>query len=535
MDDKNAFVSGTRNGGITVVEAEVVAEPQLPLLTTTTSLSPKLPRVSFDVPPPSRASGIYDPSSKSRKQLKDSGWPAWRVLVAAILVQGTLFAFPLTFGVFQDFFSKEQKLSNSSETIWIGVLSTGVPFLAAPFTTVLFENHSPARWRYSIILGWAICAVALIGASFSKSIMTLALTQGALYALGLIFIDVPTLLIVNTWFLKRRGTAYGVLFGVTDLTGFGMTILAEWLLRALGLRGALLTFACTVLICGPAIYFLRPLPPTITPTNHFMTLAQQIHLLEEQENLTLTPLSRRATSNLCSKTITTRYYRLPIFYIFALANLLHALAYYLPFIYLPSYATSLGYTPTRSAFLLAAGNFSQIFGEISFGNLSDRINVHWLILTGSLMSSVATLTMWGLAQNYAVLVVFALVFGSFGSGMISLWARMGTFFGQRDAQMIFSIMSLGRGVGSITSGPISSALLRGGAGAAGGVSNGVTGGMGKYGGGKYAGVVLFVGASMAASAMMGVIGLFAGLHGGEKKSGRRKQKESFQELKEVKV
>lgn len=57
------------------------------------------------------------------------------------------------------------------------------------------------------------------------------------YGVGLFIIDIPGLLIVNTWFLERRGLAYGLMFGATDLFGSALTFLAQALLQKYGLKG----------------------------------------------------------------------------------------------------------------------------------------------------------------------------------------------------------------------------------------------------------------------------------------------------------
>lgn len=379
--------------------------------------------------------------------------------------------------------------------------------------TVLFDKYPQMVWRHYVIIGWAICATSLIAAAFCKSLLALAITQGVLYGVGLLILNVPVLLILNTWFVKRRGTAYGLLFGTCDLLGFATTILAEYLLYKHGLKIGLLTFGGIMLaISGPAIWLLQARPiKDATPATPIMRDP-------ELEDMAMTPLIRRASSNLWASHNRQPYYRRPIFYIFALANLFYSLAYYPPFMYLPSYTTDLGYSTTRGAWLLAASNIAMIFGEIGFGKLSDRFNVHILILIVSLVSSIAAVTLWGLAHSFIMLVCFAIIFGSIGSGLIALWARMGTFFSQKDAQMVYSFMSFGRGLGSIVSGPISTALLK----------NAYRGspddGSGGYGNGKYFGVVLFVGVAMAISALMGVVGFISGWQKNELGRVDRKQR-----------
>jgi MFS family permease len=180
----------------------------------------------------------------------------------------------------------------------------------------------------------------------------------------------------------------------------------------------------------------------------------------------------------------------------------------LPFIYLPSYTTNMGYSATHGAYTLAAANFAQIFGEIGFGQLSDRLYVHCLVLASTLVSSIAVLALWGHAHTYVRLAWFALIYSTFGSGLISLWARVGTLFGEDDAQMIYSIMSFGCGIGTILSGPISSALIANTASR--GLAEKGDGPNTRYGNGKYLGLVLFVGCTMGFSAFLAIIGLLVG-------------------------
>jgi MFS family permease len=347
--------------------------------------------------------------------------------------------------------------------------------------TCICKTYPHINRRYYVLLGWAICVISLVGASFSASLLPLALTQGLLYGAGIFILDAPVLLILNTWFVKRRGFAYGILFSMTDLFGFGFAILAEILLGRYGLRWTLLIFAGIILlISGPAMLFLKPRP------------------LEDKGVLCpQTPLDilKRCLYN------ARRYSRQYIFYLFTLSNLFQALAFYLPFIYLPSYTTDIGHTPTQGAIVLGVANFAQIFGELAFGQLSDSVNMHALVILSSLVASISVLALWDLAQSLVQLIFFALVFGGFASGFISLWAGMGKAFGEESAQMIYSILSFSRGVANIASGPISSSLLRALPEHRSGHHN-----RHAYGNHKYAWVVLFVGICMACSALLGALG-----------------------------
>lgn len=401
----------------------------------------------------------------------------------------TAVGFPLSFGIFQEYFRNSHSFPGTTQTPWIGVLSTGVPYLGAPVMTYLCQKYN-FKLRLYVVVGWLLCVVGLVAAAFCRSVIALLFTQGLCYGVGLFIMDVPVLLILNTWFINRRGLAYGVLYGTTDLIGFGFSFLAQALLRKHGFKIALVIFAAIIFaVPGAAMFLLKERIPDPLPRRSKLSAGDlPQHPIPEGCCLANWHGSERI------------YYKRPIFYLLSTSNLIQAFGFYLPFIYLPSYAADLGYSATEGALVLAISNFAQIIGEVSFGKLSDKMPVRGLCVLGSsLVAAIATLTLWGLSHTLGQLVVFGVFFGAFASGLISLWARIGTFFGEKEAQAIFSVMSFGRGVGNIASGPISVALLE----------NASPVDRHAYAVGKYQGIVLYVGGCMAFSALLGGVGFFA--------------------------
>jgi hypothetical protein len=72
------------------------------------------------------------------------------------------------------------------------------------------------------------------------------------------------------------------------------------------------------------------------------------------------------------------------------------------------------------------------------------------------MSSVASLTLWGLARSIAVFIVFSFVYGFFGAGYVAMWARMGTAVSEEPTAALatFSLFC-----GNVFAGPLSSSLI----------------------------------------------------------------------------
>lgn len=85
------------------------------------------------------------------------------------------------------------------------------------------------------------------------------------------------------------------------------------------------------------------------------------------------------------------------------------------------------------------------------------------MLISAIGSSLVSFVFWGTATSLPLLIIFAIGYGLFAGGFTS------TFIGMTketllqttgaDSGMVFGLFCVGRGVGAVTSGPLSEALL----------------------------------------------------------------------------
>jgi hypothetical protein len=285
--------------------------------------------------------------------------------------------------------------------------------------------------------------------------------------LGFLILYYPVLKMLDEWFIQRRGLAYGLLFGAAGASGVALPFIMEVLLRNYGYQTTFRAIAVAIfVISGPAILLLRR---------------------RSYDSSSVPCTSVRPA---------VRYFKDGHFYVLAASNLLQGFALYLPFIYLPSYATNIGLSAAQGALLLAFANAAQVLGQAAAGQLSDIMNVHILMLLSSGVSAIATLTAWGLARSLAPLLVFSILYGAFAGAFVVLWPRIGTLFGEADARTVYGLLAFEKGIGNVLSGPISSALMK----------EPVL--LGEYGIGKYQNIVIFVGVCMSTSALLGGSGYF---------------------------
>jgi predicted MFS family arabinose efflux permease len=388
----------------------------------------------------------------------DGGFAAWRLLLAAFVFEALLWGFPLSFGVFQEHYASLPDFKDNPYISVVGTSASGISYLGAPLVIPLIRRWSKYR-THMILVGWPLCIAGLVAGSFADRLSTLILTQGVMYGIGFIIFYYPILTMVDEFWVRRRGMAYGLLCSASGASGAVTPLVLQVLLRRYGYRTTLRAVAVMlVALTGPLIPLLKG-------------------RVRQQHNV-----SPRTDWSFLKK---------QLFWTYSVSNLLMGIGFFFPSLYLPSYATSIGLGTTKGALLLALMSVSQVAGQFTFGYLSDKkLPVSVLMAVSLLVAATATLSLWGLSHSLLPLIFFVLLYGFFGAGYTAMWARMVTAISEEPSasQAIFGLFCCGKGIGNILAGPIGAGLLR--------WSNGAGG----YGHGIYKAVVIFTGVCLLLSA-----------------------------------
>ena len=280
--------------------------------------------------------------------------------------------------------------------------------------------------------------IALAGSSFSQSIAHLILSQGILYAIGGSLAYCPTIIFVDEWFIKKKGFAYGVMWAGTGVAGVFLPLVIQWLLSAYGFRTALRVWSLSLFILtAPLLYFVKPRLP-ITQATHdrrYRRLFDFSYLMDSH------------------------------FLILQCCNIIEGFGYFLPAIYLPSFARqTLHSSSLAAAFTVILVNIASVFGCIFMGSLIDRYHVTTCILVSTIGTTIGVFLLWGFATSLPLLYVFCIVYGFFAGSFSTTWTgvirHVRTKSENADTGMIFAFLEFGRGVGNVCSGPISELLVR---------------------------------------------------------------------------
>jgi MFS family permease len=312
-------------------------------------------------------------------------------------------------------------------------------YIGTPFVVAICRLY-PRQARWFTITGLFLSALALGLSSLCTTVPQLIVTQGILFGIGGCVAYCPCTLYIDEWFVRRKGLAYGIVWSAAGAGGAVFPVVLQLLLSSLGFETA--TRICAAIFFGlsaPLTYFIKPRLPYAA-----------------------TVRSRR----LNMRFVTSR-----LFGLHQLANVVQATGYFLPAIYLPTYArVTLGASAFLSAFTLLLLNVAVTAGLVVMGSLSDRLHVTTCMVISATGAAASVLLVWGFSVSLPVLYLFCILYGFFAGSWASIWPGImrevstrgeSEGYGYADPIMVHGHLCVGRGVGNIVSGPLSDSLIRG--------------------------------------------------------------------------
>jgi MFS family permease len=364
----------------------------------------------------------------------DGSRDAWLCLFGCFIIESLVWGFPASFGIFQEYYTTHLPFSqNSSGIAAVGTTSLGIIYLSGP---LMFGGlaYWPHLRKHATYLGLLCMTISLVASSFANAVWQLLLAQGVLYAIGGSLLYSPTVTYVDEWFVRRKGLAYGVMWAGSGFAGASIPYLMSWVLNRWSFRTALRMWAIVlVLLVLPFLHFTRPRVPVNASAS--------------------APRPRFNLSFLKSR----------LFLIYSLGNAIEGLGYFLPSIWLPTYTRSIGASDTIATATLALLNASAVFGCVILGLVIDRTHITTAILLSTIGALLSVFILWGLASSTGMLVAFAITYGFFAGSFSTTWSGIITEIvtSKPDTQpsLVFGFLAMGRGIGSICSGPISDVLV----------------------------------------------------------------------------
>ena len=285
--------------------------------------------------------------------------------------------------------------------------------------------------RHSMIVGAILLGLAFVLHSRAESVIVVYFSRFLMGAsLGFVGVT-PSVILVSSWFTKRRGTALGVLLTGTSLGGFVMPLIFAKIIEIYDWRAAMLIVSLFVwLVLFPMIVFTVRTPD----------VGNTHETPQELNGLTL----RQA--------LATKY-----FWIFSFAA---ALIFYTIFVTTQQFILFLQ-SPTIGLSLTIASAWQSILfglsvtGKTAAGLLSDRFSSNRITLWSTGMMFASTLLLLIAGAPFAFLVLYGL---GYGATFVLLQRLVAEYFGNRDYGRILGTITMIEIFGGVIGGRITGYL-----------------------------------------------------------------------------
>ncbi|PKX89369.1 putative MFS monocarboxylate transporter [Aspergillus novofumigatus IBT 16806] len=356
-----------------------------------------------------------DEFDDSRLPPVDGGYQAWLFLAACFMVEGIDSHNHLgslkTIIEPMSLFRTRRRLRPLGPAQWSDFIFRGLAYLPTPIViAVMFAFPRARRWFSTA--GFVLMCLALGLSSFSTSVTHLIMSQGVAYGIGGCLAYTPSILFLSDWFVEKKGLAFGIVWSGSGLTGILFPLILQTLLNRYGWQTTLR--ACSIalfLLAAPFMTFHKPRIPI-----------RHSHLRQ----------------------LSLRFLWDKVYLIYQLGNTMQAIGFWIPSIFLTSYARTLGASDFLASLTVTLFNLMTVFGCIFTGYLADRHHVTKCILLSSAGAVASVFLLWGLANHIATLYIFCIV-----------WSAL-----SHEVQKSERSAHTGRGVGNVVSGPLSEALLK---------------------------------------------------------------------------
>jgi MFS family permease len=308
--------------------------------------------------------------------------------------------------------------------------------------------------RVMMLIGCVILGAGLIVYSQATSPTFVYLAHSMLgISLGFVGVLVNTVLISN-WFLKKRGSALGIVLTGTSFGGATIPLIATPLIQTYGWRTAmvLISLIIWVVLLPAVIFFVKNRPSDIGELPDGETVL-----------LDISDEDKTPKENLYESGMTLgEALKTPIFWVFSVCA---ALLFYAIFVvsqqlnlYLQS--PKIGFSPEQASFVQSMLFVFSIGGKFLFGLLADKFQPNRVMLLSASTMFLATLTFFFF--NDTTVYLFAVFFGlNYGGTFVLLQLLVAEYFGLKEYGKILGVITvietIGGAAGTIITGKIADA------------------------------------------------------------------------------
>lgn len=305
--------------------------------------------------------------------------------------------------------------------------------LFAPLSGLLYDRLGP---RLIVPLGGLGIAAGLALTSLAREPWQYQIGFGPLVAFGIAASLSPSNALISRWFVRRRGTALGIVAAGSSLGTVVSLPLVALIVSLIGWRSTLLWYGAVLilaLIPLPALlYRSRPQALGLVPDGRIDEAPQAVRITSERD--------WRVRDAIRTSTFWGSFVML----------WLGVVAFQIITTHQVAHAVDRGIDPRQAAFVFGLGGLYQLAGNLAGGWLSDRWGRQAVFLGGSVLGLIGVgliATVAGPAEIWK-LHAYALTMGvGFGARISLLAAIPADAFGGPRFGLILGLLQAGSGLG----------------------------------------------------------------------------------------
>lgn len=210
----------------------------------------------------------------------DTSVTAWLQVVGGFLIMFNTWGIALSYGVFQAYYENSSFITATPSSIaWIGSTQTALLLLVGGLCGRVFDA---GYLRHLLVAGWFLIGFGLMMTSLGHVYWQLFLSQSICVGVGMGCLLVPSFATVGTWFVKHRGTAFGIVSSGGAVGGIVLPIMLQRLLDEVGFPWTLrvLGFISITTLALSGLLLRQRLPPRVQgPLFEWTALKEQDYTL----------------------------------------------------------------------------------------------------------------------------------------------------------------------------------------------------------------------------------------------------------------
>ena len=330
--------------------------------------------------------------------------------------------------------ARDLSLSHTATSLIFGfaTLEGGVQ---APIAGYLIDKYGP---RIMTLIGATLAGIGFILLPLANDLVSFVLIYVGIIALGINFgFHNSAGAIVNAWFVRRRGLAFGIISVGIALGGGVMTPIIAAIVLEWGWRWAVTLSGLTILLVGVPLSFLirnRPedvgqYPDGEPPPRR---IGRSTDILSYRD-FTFRQATRTVSYWLLAFGITLR--------ISAQAGIL---------VHIVPMLVWKGLDEAVGAVAIATISFSAVGTRLFMGWLGDKLPKRLLVVFGMIVGAAGALFFLLAPGKLWVVIVFALMFSVTDGAAGLTWAMIGDFFGRSAYATLRGAITFCVSIGSMT-------------------------------------------------------------------------------------